>query len=286
MRRDLVLFLFLSCIAGALYAQKVKSVSGSYLYYVPETMTIQEAKQEALRRAQIDALAAEFGTTVSQSTAVHMSQKSESFYQEGAALVKGEWIETVGEPEFERGFHGDDMYIRCTVKGRARAIKSSKADLGVKVLRNGTGVRYEASEFADGDKIYLHFNSPVDGYLAVFLHDTENDVVSCLLPYRRDNIPAVKVEGDEDYVFFSKQMNTLGLRAQEYVMGCANEHETNTLYVVFSRNEFVKPSLDDGRQKSELKHMNLEDFTSWLSRSQVRDKDMQVEKRIISLTNQ
>ena len=261
-------------------------MSGTYVYYVPETMTMQQAKQEALRRAQIEALAKEFGTSVSQSTSVQSSDESESFYQEAASLVKGEWIETIGEPVYERGFQGDDVYIKCTVAGKAREIKTSRVELDVKVLRNGTEERYEATDFIDGDKIYLHFNSPADGFLAIFLHDVQHDVVSCLLPYKRDDISVVKVKGDEDYVFFSKRMNTLGLNTQEYIMGCGDERELSTLYIVFSRNEFVKPSLSDTKQRSVLKHLTFDDFNSWLSKMQARDKDIQVEKRIISISKQ
>lgn len=285
MNRFLTILIFSFALCNVAFDQKVKVVKGSYTYFVPETMTMQQAKQEALRRAQIEALAAEFGMTMSQSSSTVSSDEAEAFYQEGESLVKGEWIETIGEPEFERGFMGDDVYIKCTVKGRAREIKKSKAELDVKVLRNGVEVHCEGRDFINGDKIYLYFNSPIDGYVAVFLHDVENDVVSCLLPYKRDRLPAVKVEGDKDYVFFSKRMNTLGLNAQEYVMGCGEEREMNTLYVVFSKNEFVKPSLEDAQQKTVLKHLTFKDFNSWLSKTQIHDKDIVVEKMIISITN-
>ena len=277
-----MLCLFVSC---GLFAQKVKIVEAEYTFIVPESMSIKQAEQEALRRAQIEAIANEFGTLLSQNTMSIASDRGEDFYQEGVGLVKGEWIETIGEPKFERGFYGDDMFVKCTIKGKAREIKTSKVDLDIKVLCNGTEEKFENTDFKSGDKIYLHFKSPEDGYLSVYLYDTVGDVVTCLLPYKRDNLSVVKVEQDVEYVFFSKRYNKLGLYAAEYVMGCENERDMNTLYVVYSKNEFSKPTLNDSGDRAALKHLTFDKFNSWLTKSQLQDKDMQVEKKIISITN-
>ena len=47
-------------------AQRVKSIKGEYTYHVPENVTLDIAKQTALQRAKIQALADEFGTIVMQ----------------------------------------------------------------------------------------------------------------------------------------------------------------------------------------------------------------------------
>lgn len=278
------LTLLLLCVCCLSSAQKIKTVKGEYTYYVPDDMTLNLAMQEALRRAQIEAIANEFGTSISMNSFFVQSERSEDFYQEGMSLVNGEWLETIGEPEFERGFHGEDLYIKCTIKGKAREIVKSSIELEFMVLCNNPNDRSEKTDFVSGDKIYLSFRSPRDGYLAVFLHDNKTNEVSCLLPYKRDNVPAVKVEQDTRYVFFSKKDNTLNLRTQEYVMGCSGGHDTNTLYIVFSKNEFSKPMLENDGGKTVLKHLDFETFIAWLSKAQAQDRDMIVEKKMLSIS--
>ena len=269
------------CSVG--YDQKGKQIVKNTTWKIPPGMSDAKAEKEALRRAQIEALAKEFGTSVSQSSLSFSSDKGEEFYQEGVGLVKGEWIETIGEPVFERGFDNNLMYIRCRVKGKAREIKNSKVELEVHVLCNVPDDRYENSEFHNGDNIYLHFEAPVDGYLAVFLYDDINDVVSCLLPYRRDKCGSVAIKADKPYFFFSKEKNVLGLRTEEYSMGSQKELEINTLYMVFSKNEFTKPTLEAEEGRTVLKHLTFEKFNQWVVKLQAQDADAQIEKRVLSI---
>ncbi len=281
--------LFSVCCTG-LFAQKIKIVEGTYTYYAPSTMSLQQAEQEALRCAQIEALANEFGTLVAQSSLSVTTSGygwGDKFYQEGASLVKGEWIETLGEPQFERGFYDNGLFVKCTVKGKAREIVSAKYDLDVKTLRNIPELNFQSNEFKKGDKIYLALKSSVDGCLAVFLHDKTNDDVLSLLPYKHDDMNVVRVEKDVCYTFFSKKKNRLGLRFnKEFVLGCEREQEVNVLYVVFSKNEFEKPLMDEDGAKNSLKTLAFDDFNSWLAKSIARDKDMQVEKRTIMIFKQ
>ncbi len=269
----------------SLFAQKVVTVEGSYLYIVPETVSLKDAKETALSRAQEQAMADEFGTVISRRSLFVSDSKQDDFYIEGDAAVKGEWIETIGAPTFECGFHNDELYVRCTVKGKARELKVAKVELEIDILRNGFAPEMSSTDFKSGDKVFLKFKSPVDGYVAVYLHDNANDEVMSLLPYKRDHIPALKINADEDYIFFSKRHNSYGLNVQEYTLGCESEHDANTLYVVFSTHEFSKPSLSVEDAKSALNHLNFEKFNSWIAKSQTYDSNMQVEKYVISISN-
>lgn len=283
MRLRVFVFLLVcgSCLAA--FAQKTKVVEGEYTFYVPPTMSLVQAESEALKRAQIEALANEYGTIIQQSSMTMTLDRGEEFYQEGVGLVKGEWIETIDAPYFERGFHNNEMFVKCRVKGRAREIKSDRAELEIHILRNEPDDRSETSEFHNGDNIYLHFESPVDGYLAVFLYDSKNDVVNCLLPYRRDKVSVVKVESDRPYFFFSKEKSVQGLRTEEYSMGANDELETNVVYIVFSKNEFVKPTLSFEGGRTVLKQITFEKFNQWLNKLLAQDADAQVEKRMVSI---
>lgn len=280
----LCLTIFLLSCCSLLSAQKTRTVEGTYVFYIPETMTLQQAKYEAMYRAQVEAIANEFGTSVSQSSLLVHNERNESFYQEGMTLVNGEWIETIGVPQYKYIISGDGIAIECFVKGKAREIVKSEVELDIKVLCNSTDVRFEKDDFVSGDKIYLSFRTPVKGYVAVFLYDDANDEVSCLLPYKHDHISAIPVDEDVTYTFFSKKDDVLHLHTQEYRLYCSDEHDTNTLYVIFSKNEFSKPLLESDDGRTVLKHLDFENFTAWFSKARVQDRDMVVSKKLISIS--
>lgn len=282
----LLAFSLLLSLGTSLYAQKVKKVTGTYTFYAPVSMSLMQAEQEALRRAQIEAVAAEFGTVISQSTTSVVTDRSEDFYQEGFGLVKGEWIETIGEPKFERGVYENGIYVKCTVTGRAREITSVRTELDIKVLCNQPDERFESRDFKKGDKLFLHFLSPEDGFVAVYLYDNVNDVVACLLPYKHDSRAVTAVAHDRPYVFFSKQTDRTGARVDEYVMGCEDDHEVNTLYIVFSRKAFSKPVLEDDDRRASPRSLTYEAFNRWLSKTQAQDKEMQVIRKSITISKQ
>ncbi|MDE6689492.1 MAG: DUF4384 domain-containing protein, partial [Prevotella sp.] len=180
--------LFLSIIFTIpVFSQKMKTVEGEYTYHAPENVTLEEAKLTALDRAKIQALADEFGTIVSQTNSTHIQNgngKSDiDFLSIGGSEVKGEWIETTGEPQYHISYDQGMLVVKVSVKGKAREIVSAQMEIKTKVLRNGTEDKFESDEFHDGDDLYLSFISPVSGYLAVYLVDAEQKAF-CLLPYQ------------------------------------------------------------------------------------------------------
>lgn len=105
MKSRLLALILLTITSYCAYAQKAITVKGEYLYQLPENVSLEEGKRIALERAKIQALADAFGTVVSQrnSTVVENTngQSSVDFLSLGGSDVRGEWIETVGEPLFQ-----------------------------------------------------------------------------------------------------------------------------------------------------------------------------------------
>ena len=66
-------------------------------------------------------------------------------------------------------------------------------------------------------------------------------------------------------------------------MGSQKELEINTLYMVFSKNEFTKPTLEAEEGRTVLKHLTFEKFNQWVVKLQAQDADVQVEKRVLSI---
>ena len=272
------------------YSQRVAKVSATYTYYAPETMSVEEAKRVALDRAKIQAIADEFGTIVSQNTSTIVSningETDSHFFSVGGSDVKGEWIETIREPKYNINYTDNTLVVICTVTGKAREIVSSGIDFIAKPLRNGTDLRFESNSFKDGDDLYLYFQTPVDGFIAVYLLDELTQTVYNILPYKSQNISAVPVDANKDYVFFSK--NTVNREnkgiVDEYILSCDNPKEYNTLYILFSPSQIGKttgfnPSIDD-----KPNYISYNDFKQWLSKVLSYDKNLQLHKINITIS--
>lgn len=272
-----VLLIFAALLPVVVFAQKVKTVEGTYIYRGSEEMSVADAKRIALERAQLEALAEVFGTNITQHNTTHMSNGDVKFSTLAQSEVKGEWIETLGEPEFQVVYEKDMIVVECHIRGRAREIVASNVDLKVKLLRNGIEDRYESAEFHTGDDLFLSFQSPVDGYLAVYLVDGDGKAF-CLLPYRAQNLGAYVVKANKPYVFFSSQYceKSEASSVDELTMTSNGGTEVNYIYVVFSPKAFAKANdFDAGmclpRQLDEIS------FNKWLARVRSKDTSLQVQ---------
>ena len=274
----ILLLSVLCCTMIATHAQRTAKVVGEYIYYAPENVTLEEAKRTALDRAKLQAMADEFGTIVSEyNTARTENQDGKTktdFSSIGGTEVKGEWLETLDEPIFTIGYKDGMLVVTCRVKGRAREIVSAAIDLKVHLLRNGTEPRFESDLFHSGDDLYLAFQSPVSGFLTVYLVDDSRQAF-CLLPYRGQTDGIYPVEAGHRYLFFNQQEAPTFERpyVDEYTMTCESGSEHNQIYVVFSPNRFTKAS-DSNEDAGLPRQLSLADFDKWLANHRKHDKDM------------
>lgn len=276
-----LLLSLLVAIPAAVFSQKLKTVEGDYTYYAPENVTLEQAKRIALDRAMIQALADEFGTIVTQQNATrvenHNGRSDIDFLSIGGSEVRGEWIETIGEPIYNIRYEGNMLVVVCKVKGKAREITSAGIDFQVHVLRNGTDDKFESDQFRSGDELYLSFQSPIAGYLAVYLVD-DNGQAYCLLPYRNQTDGVYLIKANERYVFFNIKEAPQQERpyVDEYMMTCEQESEHNQIYVIFSPNQFVKASDNDTDDRLP-RELNNTDFQRWLAKCRKRDEEMNLQ---------
>lgn len=271
-------------------SQKIKTVEGEYTYHAPENITPEEAKRTALDRAKIKALADAFGTVVSQTNATRVENRNgksdTDFLSIGGSEVKGEWIETIGEPRYSISYEQGMLVVKVSVRGRAREIVSAQIDIKAKVLRNGTEDKFEGYEFRNGDDLYLSFVSPVSGYLAVYLVDAEQKAY-CLLPYRGQTDGIYRVEANRRYVFFSTGQASRDEVSfvDEYTMTCAYSSETNMIYAVFSPNVFCK-AVDSHTSGLLPRELPFKDLQRWLAKCRIHDSDMWTVKKTINIRNE
>ena len=283
------IFILILATSSAVYAQKLKTVEGEYTYHAPKNVTLEDAERIAVDRAKIQALADAFGTIVSQYNATRVKNSdghSEiDFTSIGGSEVKGEWIETIGEPEYKQLVYENGMLVvTVKVKGRAREILSASIDFQARILRNGIEDKFESDLFKNGDDLYLSFSSPVSGFLAVYLVDADNQAF-CLLPYRNQSNGIYPIEANRRHLFFHEQSAPPQERplVDEYVMTSERTSEHNQIYVIFSPNQFVK-AVDGNLQDGLPRQLSFDDFNKWLVNC--RKKDTSMTLRMIPITVQ
>jgi hypothetical protein len=276
--------------SAMLFAQKTFKVCGECTYYAPENVSLEQAKQTALEKAKLNALEEKFGTLVSQNNATVVKnengQSDVRFMSLGGSEVKGEWIETTTEPVYSVGYEKAMLVVKVSVCGKVREITGAGVDFSAKILCNGVESRYENDQFKNGDDIYLLFQSPVDGYLAVYLVD-DALTAFCLLPYSRNASGQVKVKGGKEYVFFSQKHAERSEAAtmEEYTLTTQKSVEQNFLYTIFSPNEFTKAN-DRNAEEGDVvlpRELTFEDFQKWLVKNKNRDNDMKVKVKVLTI---
>lgn len=270
-------------------AQKVRTISGEYTYYAPSTVSPDQAKQTAIYRARLTALADAFGTYVYQNnvTSAHNDamRSTLDFQSVGGSEVKGEWIGDTRDPEVDVvGYEANMLVVRARVRGKAREIVAAPIGYTAKILRNGSDPKFESDQFRAGDDLYLWFKTPVSGYLAVYLVDDQHTAY-CLLPYMQDRSGRMPVGNNNEYLFFSAQCADPQTRSlvDEYTLTCKKPAEQNTLYIIFSPNEFAKADDVASGDMALPRELHFAQFQAWLSKSRIRDQKMSVEQKIITI---
>lgn len=277
-------------------AQRIVPVSGEDTYYAPSNMTLEQAKFEALVQARKKVLEARFGTNINSTTSLLIDNRDSTQSKSRTEVqtisvheVKGEWIEDTREPEQEVLYDNsmpNTTIIRTRVSGRAREITAPKADIEVHILKD-TIAGTDADAFKDGQSFYLSFQTPVPGYVAVYLLDFDEESAYCLLPAPSDYRGIVPVESNRRYVFFSdryaasnysKTDQSLGT---EYFFTTSRSVSSNLIYVIFSPSEFFKANDRQERNKSYVlpRETTIPLFNKWLVNCKVHDTQM-VEKII------
>lgn len=268
----------------ASFSAKEKEVSGEYTYYIPYNVARDKAEQIAFERARIQAIADEFGTVLTQHSRIDMrssnGNENSDFWSSASSLVKGEWVSTIGEPKFEPFIENGNFAIRCEVIGIAREISAPKAELDVRLLRNGTTDAYESSTFKSGDNCYLAFTTPVKGAIAVYLEDDMGNM-NCMLPYYAQTQTCTPVTPGERHLFFTSNDGD----QEKYELTTDKEIERNMIYVIFSQNEFIKPIDKSNGKELSLKSLSSENFQNWLQKSRALDQTFQVVSIPITITS-
>ena len=284
-----VVFFFVTTFFS--YAQRIVIVSGDLDYVVPETQTPAEAKRIAVTQARLKAIADEFGTIVSQTNTatVHSAegQTSTSFNSYTENEVRGVWIEDIHDPIVRVEYVNETMVVHVKVKGKAREMKNVPIELQVQTLsygyhkgdENPTRKGYETTQFNNGEFFGVHFKSPINGYVAVFIRDEKTEIVTTLLPYSGSDGYAREIKSNMDYVFLTNEDPAYPYKTTT-ILETTCTIEYNTLIVVFSKNPFHISLTNQGKWFPEIE---LPIFQRWLHNLRNTDETAQVQEIVLTI---
>lgn len=292
MKKILVLLL---CVvfAGGVYAQQKVSVCGETRYVVPETQSQSDAKRTAIQRARIQALADEFGTVVSQTNTTTMHNTGEQtktdFNSFSENEVRGIWIEDTKEPELDMRYENNMLVIYAKVCGKARELKTNAVELDIQTFSYGghngeshpSRPGYATTQFKHNDLLGVRFKSPVNGYVAMFIRDDNNDIVLTQLPYVGSDGRARAVKSNKEYIFLNNNDPEFPSDMESVILITDRKIETNTLVIVFSQKEF---NLSLAKQGKYFPEMELAKFQKWLHSLRKYDETLQVEEIVLTIT--
>ena len=285
--RNLVLIILVLTFIQTAQAQREEEVSGTYTFVVSENddISLKEAKHKCIELAKATAIREKFGELITSdvidSNVETNGESTNSYYWENTvAMAKGDWLGDTEKPRLDIKYEDDKLIFIAEVKGRAREIIQSKIDLKWEIMKDGLTMRKKTSVFESGERIFVNFRSPSDGYVAIYLIVGDDDT-SCLLPYKQDVDGRFEVKGGRDYMFFDKEENPQAY-PKYYTLTTKRRLENNQLVIIYSPNPFTKCN-DKSGDKLRPNALNTHDFQRWLLKCQREDRDMVVNKKWVKI---
>ncbi|HEX7585300.1 MAG TPA: hypothetical protein VF373_11470 [Prolixibacteraceae bacterium] len=265
--------LLFGCVISG-FSQKIKTESGTAQVKLEKNRTKEETYQKVEELAKINAIENAFNTYVEQESNITVNSGKSDFRIIGTTKVKGEWIETLDKKltediKEEKGQFGIEktVWVTCKIRGRIKEA-TPKANIEFATL-SCPRLNCRSTAFTSGEQLYLQFQSPLDGYLSIYLDD--GITVNRLLPYTSaQNSSSVNVKADKEYFFFVKGENNPEFgKPDEVELYTLKRIEYNTLYVIFSEENYYKPMLSQEKVVENgyflPKSLSKTKFEEWLS---------------------
>lgn len=300
----LILLFFATFTSSAFGADKVK-VSCDTTYRAPLSESPAQARFKAIEMAKTAALEKAFGTVIRSQDMIISTDNGQKAMGIGEFDINGKWLSDIHDPEFNllEQTHSEAIYS-VKVIGWATKIGPDHIDVEHHLLVNGcdknrNGVRNNT--FYSGDEMFLHFVAPVDGWLAVYLgDDDEEQTMQCLLPYDGQNTGAYPIKANTEYIFFSKEHAEPSCvdYAAGLVMESRKDMDFNILYLIYSPTKFSGTTSKESKSEEYTtltsegiinlmpRETDFKTFQKWLGKKRVSDPQMQVIKTLLAIKKQ
>lgn len=281
------LLLLLMMLPAGLMAQREARVEGEYTLTVTEddNITMYQAKQRAIEMAKNEAIKYEFGTLIDDITTTELSegdgQSSSSVMGSTTARAKGIWLADRKPTEVTVEARDGKIFFTAHVWGTAREIVQSSIRLNWITQRRGAKGMEATTRFQHKENFFIDFQTPVDGYLAIYMVEAFKKVYR-LLPYdTQGNLGRYPVKAGYTYTLFDKSVDPT---AKRYSLSTQRSEESYQLVVIFSPNPFTK-CIDTHTDSRSADSLPYSDFQKWLLDIQRSDQDMVVDRRSVKVTN-
>lgn len=282
-----LIFLFFCWLTTDVMAQRTALVHGTYVYEVSDNdnITLKDAKRKCIELAKAKAIKDEFGEMITSdvidsNVETNGEATSSYFWENTVAMAKGDWLRDTQDPEIRVEYINGKLVFTAEVWGEAGEIVQAKTELECVVQKDDAGKKVATSQYNSGERIYMKFRAPADGFLAVYLI-VGDDEANCLLPYPKDSDGRFSISGGKDYNLFDKELDPA---AANYKLTTNRPLEDNQLVIIYSPHPFVKCN-DISRDPRHPNVINTHDFQKWLLRIQRQDRDMVVEKKYVRIVN-
>ena len=281
------LLVFMTLLPLLSFGQREASVHGKYVYVVSDNdhITLREAKRKCVEKAMAEAVKEKFGElvisdVVDSNVETNGSATASYFWENTAAMAKGEWLGETREPKIDVEYKDGNLVFSAEVWGIAREISQAKVDLDWSILKDYNGQKAVASAFENRESVYLRFRAPSDGFLAAYLTVGDGETF-CLLPYPKDSDGRFFIKGGQDYMLFDKEIDPM---AKQYRLTTTHPLEVNQMVVIFSPKPFTKCN-DTTEDNKHPGSVSTREFQKWLLKCQRTDRDMVVDKKWVKIHN-
>jgi hypothetical protein len=292
MRKQLILLAISFVFPICLCAQKTKTECVKEILRIETNISVDEAQKRVLQRARINAIIQAFGEVVIQGNSTFIRNvdngsqvKSETVFNMIAdTYVNGDWIRDIDVPVYRRYQENNQDWIEVSVCCEIRELSKRGVDFKVSTL-SCPDLKCKTDVFNNGQDFYLLFQSPVDGFLTVYL-EVPNDAVYRLLPYSTDKTSTcIQVKGDEEYIFFDGVKDDLPaqLADEELFLDLAkpNIQEQNAVVVIFSKDYLEDKPILNRTNTQTTGNASIDEFERWVLKAQKKHKSFEVSKKYI-----
>lgn len=260
-------------------AQRIETVSKEYTYVVRDNdnITLGEAKRKCVELAKAEAIKETFGEFIASDVIIRDSD----YWENTVAMAKGTWLGDTEPPVLDIVYKDGLLVFTAKVKGEAMEITQATTDLKWEIKKEGINGKIPSSVFDSGERFYVDFRSPADGYVAIYLTEAGSDETYCLLPYPKDADGRFPIKGGRDYVFFDENTDP---SAPRYKFTTKRPQEDNQLIIIYSPNRFTKCN-DVSKGKLRPNSLSSSYFQKWLLKCLRMDSDMVVNKKWVNIIN-
>lgn len=265
------------------FGQRIEKVHGQSTFEVTDNtpMTLYEAKKHAIDQAQADGIKKVFGERVTSDMEIVNEERNgkvvSRFRETTRSVANGQWIGNEKDPVINMDYDNGILYINADVWGTVREFSQSEVDLRWYVaVDSKDGQRVMTTQLLHKQRFYVHFQSSVNGYLAIYVLDQSGEA-SCILP-KEGGI--YNVTGGKSYCLFDPDKDAF---AKPIWFTVDEEREDYQIVLLFSPRSFSKCIDEKATDNNKFNTVKAKYFESWLKRVQLEDPSMVVKQLPIAV---